>query len=96
MHGFQFVSPLFFVILLPYALGSLSFLWLSRRLFVRIGLQIKTFFISVYAAADGGGGGGIPQGRSVPSSLSVTTPIALKVGSKFKVILTSLNHDPSL
>lgn len=65
------------------------------------GLQIKTFFISVYEAVDGGGegrgrGGGIPQGRSVPSSPPVTTPKALKIISEFKVILTGLNYDPSL
>lgn len=61
------------------------------------GLQIKTFFISVYEAVDGGGegrgggGGGIFQGRSVPSSPSVTTPKALIMISEFKVIPTGLN-----
>lgn len=45
---------------------------------------------------DEGGGGGIPQGRSVPSSPSVTTPKALKMISEFKVIPTGLNYHPSL
>lgn len=68
---------------------------------MRSGLQIKTFFISVYEAVDGGGEGGggggeIPQGRSVPSSPSVTTPKALKIISEFKVILAGLNYHPSL
>lgn len=47
---------------------------------MRIGLQIKTFFISVYEAGDedeeeNKGEGGIPQGRSSPS---VATPNVLQ------------------
>lgn len=45
---------------------------------------------------EGGEGGGTPQGRSVPSSPSVTTPQALKMISEFKVIPTGLNYHPSL